>query len=40
MIDTFECCEYGDNLVETLDGDEVYPDLCDCVCHVDNEEYW
>lgn len=38
-IDTFECCEYGDNLTETDDGEIIYPSLCSCICHVEFEEY-
>lgn len=34
---TYECCPWGDDAVETDDGDIIYPDLCQCICHADDE---
>lgn len=37
---TFECCQYGDNMVDTDDGDPIFGELCDCICHIEeNYEY-
>lgn len=36
---SYECCEYGDNYIETDDGDLIYPDLCECICHTEDDDY-
>lgn len=33
----YDCCEYGNMMTETDDGDDIYPDLCDCVCHTEED---
>lgn len=41
MSDTFECCEYGDFFTHTEDEEErIYPELCDCICHTEDDEEW
>lgn len=38
MYDTFECCAWGDFLLHTEEtGERIYPDLCDCVCHWEDD---
>ncbi len=37
---SFECCQYGDMVETDEDGEAIYPDLCDCICHVNDEEYY
>lgn len=34
---SFECCEWGDFYVEDEEGRIIYPKLCDCICHVDED---
>lgn len=34
---TFDCCEYGDDKVYNEWGMEIYPDLCECICHCEEE---